>query len=303
MSRFGTDFSSNRTQQDTSLEERLKADLERPIEAPKKDSEIPPLPPEVDFPHPASVLRKATKERIQEEQRKEQASVRQADDMEELADRSHSRSLLSSQNREAQTVKRTYVSPVSDEFEEELDEPVQDEESALISRNQIIFWSIVAIFLYVAFLGVGIHFTPMQDGEPKRITMDDRRNATFLSELDPYITYIQDQHNIIVNSADNYTAGTVSADELNETMQQAKKALESKKKELVDLTAPSTYEGMKSKVIELYSLQIVFCDDVSGFLQNQSEKNQEATKEANQRYLDAAKIFFDTYDQQSEVMP
>ena len=211
-------------------------------------------------------------------------------------DEGRPKSILSSQNTEAMTAKKSYVSPVSEEFEEVLDEPVENEEEELVSHNKMVFFGILFAFLYAAFLGIGVHYTNVQDGVPQRITMADRRNATFLTELEPYVTYIQDQHGIIVDSSDSYTGGTMSADELSETMKQAKSALSSKKKELVDLTAPQDYEGLKSKVIELYSIQMTYCDNVAGYLSNQSERNLELTKESNKNYEEKAKDFFEMYN-------
>lgn len=206
------------------------------------------------------------------------------------------KSILSSENKKAKTVERSYVSPTSDAFEEVLDTPVRNEEEELVSRNKMIFIGILAAFLYAAFLGIGVHFTTIRDGVPQRITMEDRENASFLSELDPYISYIQEQHEIIVSSSDDYTAGMMSAEELSETMKQAKTALDSKKKELVDITPPQDYEEMKSKAIELYSVQMTYCDNVTAFLSNQSQRNLELAKQANKDYEDKAQEFFDIYN-------
>ena len=210
---------------------------------------------------------------------------------------SRQKSLLSSQNKEAKNAKKAYVSPVSEEFEEVIDNPIEDKEEELISHNKLVFMGILLAFMYVAFLGVGAHFTTFRDGVPQRITMEDRKEATFLSELDPYATYIQEQHTIIVDASDSYTEGTMSAEELSDTMNRAKEALGNKKKELVDLTAPSSYEGMKSKVIELYALQMTFCDDVTAYLKNQSSRNLEATQKANQDFEEKAQSLFEEFDQ------
>lgn len=207
------------------------------------------------------------------------------------------KSLLSSQNKEAKNAKKAYVSPVSEEFEEVIDNPIEDKEEELISHNKLVFMGILLAFMYVAFLGVGAHFTTFRDGVPQRITMEDRKEATFLSELDPYATYIQEQHTIIVDASDSYTEGTMSAEELVDTMNRAKEALGNKKKELVDLTAPSSYEGMKSKVIELYALQMTFCDDVTAYLKDQSSRNLEATQKANQDFEEKAQSLFEEFDQ------
>lgn len=207
------------------------------------------------------------------------------------------KSILSSSNTEAMNADRAYVSPTSEEFEEVLDNPVGNKEEELVSKNRMIFFGIVFVFLYAAFLGVGAHFTTIEGGVPQRITMEDRRSATFLSDLDPYVFYIQTQHSVITDSSDAYTDGTMSADELSETMKQAKTALGTKKKELVDMTAPQEYEGMKSKIIELYSVQMTYCDNVVGFLSNQSERNLAQTREANKAYEEKAQDFFDMYNQ------
>lgn len=207
------------------------------------------------------------------------------------------KSLLSSQNEEAKKAKRAYVSPVSDEFEEVINNPVENEEEELLSHNKLIFIGIFLGFMYIAFLGIGAHFTTFKDGVPQRITMEDRKEATFLNELDPYATYIQEQHALLVDASDSYTDGTMSAEELSDTMKRAKEALGNKKKELVDLTAPSSYEGIKSKVIELYALQMTFCDDVTEFLKNQSEKNLEVTQKANQDFDEKAQALFEEFDE------
>lgn len=207
------------------------------------------------------------------------------------------KSLLSSQNKEAKNAKKAYVSPVSEEFEEVIDNPIEDKEEELISHNKLVFMGILLAFMYVAFLGVGAHFTTFRDGVPQRITMEDRKEATFLSELDPYATYIQEQHTIIVDASDSYTEGTMAAEELADTMNRTKEALGNKKKELVDLTAPSSYEGMKSKVIELYALQMTFCDDVTAYLKDQSSRNLEATQKANQDFEEKAQSLFEEFDQ------
>lgn len=207
------------------------------------------------------------------------------------------KSLLSSQNEEAKNAKRAYVSPVSDEFEEVINNPVENEEEELLSHNKLIFIGIFLGFMYIAFLGIGAHFTTFKDGVPQRITMEDRKEATFLNELDPYATYIQEQHALLVDASDSYTNGTMSAEELSDTMKRAKEALGNKKKELVDLTAPSSYEGIKSKVIELYALQMTFCDDVTEFLKNQSEKNLEVTQKANQDFDEKAQALFEEFDE------
>lgn len=207
------------------------------------------------------------------------------------------KSLLSSQNKEAKNAKKAYVSPVSEEFEEVIDNPIENEEEELISHNKLVFMGIILAFMYVAFLGVGAHFTTFRDGVPQRITMEDRKEATFLSELDPYATYIQEQHTILVDASDSYTDGTMSAEELSDIMKRAKETLGNKKKELVDLTAPSSYEGMKSKVIELYALQMTFCDDVTEYLKNQSSRNLEATQKANQDFEEKAQSLFEEFDE------
>ena len=72
--------------------------------------------------------------------------------------------------------------------------------------------------------------------------------------------------------------------------------LEKLQTELEDLKPPDSYEKFQSQLNELYALQLTYCDNVSGFLKNKTDKNLAIVQSSNKAYEDKTVEFLHLYN-------
>lgn len=166
------------------------------------------------------------------------------------------------------------ISPFSSKYQSIKDEEqeIEDEQEEAILENRYFFYMVCFGVLYVLALAVGYYMTPISDGVPQVVTIEQRDENDYLADSNAYLTSLQGIHAEAIDAVESYTNGIIGVSELNTRIKQQNEKMEKMKEEMKELKIPPRYEHLHAELLNLYSAQLAFStsalaygDDVNAF--------------------------------------
>lgn len=201
------------------------------------------------------------------------------------------KSLLSPQNETYQTAEKTYISPFSEEYDEE-----NNSSEEIITNNRIIFYCGIFLFLYLIVLGVGYHYTVFVEDVPQIITTEDREKSEYIEKIDEYILTLQNIQAETDELIDKYENDIVAENELNTLLQNDIKKITETTTDIKDIKAPDEFAKFHSRINEVYMLYANYCNSYTVFLKNQNDRTREELEKSFVKYNNASQELLEDYN-------